>query len=82
MNVVFEYNVIFSDDTEKEILFEVEISRSGYEHEFGQEIYPEISDITFTGEDLTKSEAEFIRKNILDSDDFNEQVWAQYDKVA
>jgi hypothetical protein len=82
MNVVFEYNVIFPDETEKEILFEIDISRGGFEHEFGQEIYPEIDDITFSGDDLTKSEAEFIRKNILDSDDFHEQIWNQYDKVA
>lgn len=82
MNLVFEYDVVFADDTEKEILFEVEISRGGFEHEFGNEIYPEIEDITFTGEDLTKSEAEFIRKNILDSDDFHEVLWSEYDKVA
>lgn len=82
MNLVFEYNVVFSDDTEKEILFEIDIDRAGFDHEFGTEIYPEISDVTFTGDDLTKSEAEFIRKNVIDSNNFHEVLWNQYDKVA
>lgn len=82
MNLVFEYPVIFADDSTEDVLFEVEISRSGYEHEFGNEIYPEIQDITFEADGLTKENAEFIRRHVLDSDDFNEQIWAQYDKIT
>ena len=83
--MTFEYSVIFPDETEEIIEFEVDIINSGIGgfEMWGKKCFdqgPEIDLIEFNQNGLNLEQIKYIEDEIIPSDNFQDRIWDEYEK--